>query len=170
MSNLGLDQLTDDQLLDLLTEACAELGQRDPLIRNLAQKAIYAEAERVKVFKTSIEAAVAAAKADYEKAVRKEARKLVDDSVKRGKWSPMGANEEVCLAVAAEVERRKELISEAEKALGSTEQKLWLSISATSINASYMYQGLTRRTTNSNRLNPEKVETLLRALKMTLEV
>lgn len=38
--SLGLDELTDDQLMELLNEACIELAVRDPIVRKLAQGCI----------------------------------------------------------------------------------------------------------------------------------
>jgi hypothetical protein len=38
--SIGLDELTDDQLMELLHEACIELAVRDPIVRKLAQGCI----------------------------------------------------------------------------------------------------------------------------------
>jgi hypothetical protein len=46
--NLGLSELTDDQLVELLQEACNELAQRDPIVHKAAQAAIDHEALKLK--------------------------------------------------------------------------------------------------------------------------
>ena len=38
--DLGLDTLSDDQLVELINEACIELAVRDPIVRKLAQGCI----------------------------------------------------------------------------------------------------------------------------------
>lgn len=45
--SLGLDQLTPDQFLELLQEVVAELANRDPFLRSLAQQSILSEAQKL---------------------------------------------------------------------------------------------------------------------------
>lgn len=173
MSDLGLAILTDDQLLELLTEACQELGQRDPVVRDLAQKQIYAEAERVKAYKGAIKKAVIAARKEYEESIRKETREWVDGLVTSGEWSPLGSNEETKVLVEEGKRRREEVIAQARKTLKQpmpAENKLWLNITSTSIAASYTYRGQGRQTTQANQLDHKKVDRFIAELEKCLEM
>lgn len=51
MTDLGLSQLTDDQLVELLSEICAEAAQRDPYVRKAAQNAINEKAAEAKMLR-----------------------------------------------------------------------------------------------------------------------
>ena len=172
MADLGLNQLSDDNLFELLVEACQELGQRDPVVRAVSQKAIYAEAEKLKEFKAGALAAVEKEREKCRQLIRKEAKEWVDSLVKSGAWHPLGNGDELKLILEEDQRRRQEVIAETRKALeaGSADQKLWLNITTTSVAASYMYKGTQRQTTQANKLNPAKVDRLIAALKECLEI
>jgi hypothetical protein len=51
MIDLGLSQLTDDQLVELLSEICAEAAKRDPFVRKATQNAIDAQAKEAKLLR-----------------------------------------------------------------------------------------------------------------------
>lgn len=171
MADLGLNTLNDDQLLDLLTEACAELGQRDPVVRNLAQKQIYAEAERVKAYKDAVGDAVKKARADYEASIRKESRDWVDNLVKTGKWKPVDNCEELAMVLEEDKRRREEIIANSRRSLESKDQvNLWLHIQTGCVKASYFSQGGQRQTESVGKIDAVKIEKVVRALKEALGV
>lgn len=173
MGDLGLSSLNDDQLLELLIEACQELGQRDPIVRNLAQKQIYAEAERIKTYKAAIQDAVREARKNYEDSIRKESREWVDNLVKTGQWKPVNNDDELKIILDEDRRRREEVITQTRAALAqpqSAEQQLWLNITRTSVAASYTYRGQQRQTTQANKLDAAKVQHLIGELKRCLEI
>lgn len=168
MPDLGLNSLTDDQLLDLLVEACAELGQRDPVVRNLAQKSIYSEAERIKIFKESIEEAIEAAKKTYETSIRQESRDLVNGMVKRGEWMPIDSTAEAKLAIESEREVRQQMIREAEASLNAQGGSVfYLNVQPSSIAVSFMSAG-TRQTKTAGRISPVQISGLIQALEKAI--
>ena len=171
MASLGLELLTDDQLLDLLQEACAELGQRDPVVRNLAQKSIYAEAERLKVYKDSIAQAIAKARDNYELSVRKEVEAAIQEEVKSGRWNPMASGEEADLIVAADREVKQRIVMEAQKALQHpTGPNLWLHIQPGCVKASFSGGSGQRQTESVGRIDQKKIDAVILQLKGVLGV
>ena len=62
--SLGLDGLTDDQLVELLNEACLELAVRDPLVRKLAQGCIRDVAALMPEIRKAVKGIVGAANAE----------------------------------------------------------------------------------------------------------
>jgi len=171
MSDLGLQTLNDDQLLDLLQEACAELGQRDPVVRNLAQKSIYAEAERIKVYKDSIAEAIDKARDQYELSVRKEVEVAIQEEFKSGRWNPMGSGEEADLIVAADREVKQRIVAEAQKALQTPAgPNLWLHIQPGCVKASFSGGSGQRQTESVGRIDQKKIDAVIVQLKNTLGV
>ena len=62
--SLGLDGLTDDQLVELLNEACLELAVRDPVVRKLAQGCIRDVAVLMPEIRRVVKGVVGAANAE----------------------------------------------------------------------------------------------------------
>ena len=171
MADLGLSALSDDQLLELLQEACGELGQRDPVVRNLAQKTIYSEAERLAVYKRSIETAVKVAKADYEQSVRRDVEQAITEDVRMGRWKPLDSSEEAALVVQEDRRMKQVLVAEAQKALASPSgPTLWLHIQPGCVKASFQGPNGQRQTQSVGRVSQPKIERLIESLKATLEV
>ncbi len=131
MADLGLNTLTDDQLLDLLQQACAELSVRDPLVRNLAQVTIDAEAEKLKIkqeaekqrlfgekeaietFQKAVDNAVKKVRQDYQNQIALEVQTEIRKGVTAGDISLLSAEQEAAVAVRAEIQQRIALIDEA---------------------------------------------------------
>lgn len=67
MNSLGLSQLTDDQLVELLSEVCAEAVQRDPYVRKASQNAIDAQAKELEIIRKAAK-----------QTIRKQEQKLRD--------------------------------------------------------------------------------------------
>lgn len=65
--NLGLSQLSDDQLVELLAEICAEAAARDPFVRKAAQDAINSQAAKLKLIQDTAK-----------RSIRSHAQKLED--------------------------------------------------------------------------------------------
>ena len=138
MADLGLDALTDDQLLDLLGQACMELSARDPMVRNLAQVTIDTEAEKLKIkqeaektklfskkeaietFKSAAEGALKKARREYENQILTEIAVEVRKMVSAGEITLLTADQEAAVAVKAEIQARITLIDEAINQLKST--------------------------------------------------
>ena len=117
--DLGLSALTDDQLLDLLQQACGELVTRDPFVRGLAQAAIFTESEKLDVIKKEAKKAVENVRREYTQQIGKEVAQSVRDSYKAGKLRLLEPIAEANVATAAEVKERIALIDEAVKKLKS---------------------------------------------------
>lgn len=113
MPDLGLNALTDDQLLNLLQEACGELAARDPFVRGLAQQQIFTEAEKVKALKEGAAKAVEALKREYCKSISADIANAVRSSHKAGKLQLLNAEQEANVVVDAEIHTRIALIDEA---------------------------------------------------------
>ena len=80
----GIDGLSDDQLLELLQEACVELGRRDPVVRNLAQSGIATAKEDMVARRAALEQAIEKEQRKYLKLVAKEAEDEVQKAAKAG--------------------------------------------------------------------------------------
>ncbi len=122
--DLGLSTLNDDQLLDLLNQACEELRGRDPFVRGLAQAKITDAADNLRIFKENAKEAVQQARHDYERAIGKEIQTEVRRAVSAGELRLIAPADEAEIAVDAEIKARIALIDEAVAQLkaGTTER------------------------------------------------
>jgi uncharacterized membrane-anchored protein YjiN (DUF445 family) len=84
MMNLGLSQLTDDQLMELLIEMCAELANRDPIVRLQAQKEIYTEANKLKDKREAMKQAISDMRKNYIKSLKEEIAQAINEQIRRG--------------------------------------------------------------------------------------
>lgn len=84
MADLGLHELSDDQLLDLLEESCAELAQRDGYVKRLAQRRIASQAEQLKVLRDVVERWADQAKADYLRKLKETCEKELRAGIDSG--------------------------------------------------------------------------------------
>lgn len=105
--DLGLQQLTDDQLVDLLQQACAELGTREHYVRTAAQKVIKDEADKMKMFRYGLEQAVTAVRKKYETELFQEIYAWVEDGVKAGTMRVMTPTEEAAAIAKAQQEAQE---------------------------------------------------------------
>ncbi len=112
MGNLGLDQLTDDQLLELVVETCQELVERDPCVRNLAQATITTEAEQLAVKRAAVKKAVAAVTGEYMKQIQEETLAEVREGVRKGTIRLLTSAQEARVAVDATYEAKIKVIDE----------------------------------------------------------
>lgn len=92
--DLGLKQLSDDQLVDLLQQACQELGQRAGFVRDAAQQVICTEAEKMLVFKSSLQKAVIIARQTFIAQLDSEVREIVCKGVEDGSIRLVSVDEE----------------------------------------------------------------------------
>ena len=110
--NLGLSELTDDQLVELLQEACNELAQRDPIVRKAAQETIDKEAIKLKVLREEasvlrltresmeedlrywITQAIERTKKQYQDQLEKDVAEFVKEEIKAGRYRVMDSKEE----------------------------------------------------------------------------
>ncbi len=110
--NLGLDKLTDDQLLDLLKEACGELSQRDGYVRTIAQATIVTEADKLNTAKAAAKKAIESEKRKYLGLLTSEIEAAVREEVKSGSLILVPSGEEADFIVSAERSARTKLLKE----------------------------------------------------------
>lgn len=84
LMDLGLKALSDDQAIALLQEVLQELASRDPFVRNIAQRKIIEESEKLDVAKACLKTALARAKEEYKRALQEEIYDLVFHEVAAG--------------------------------------------------------------------------------------
>lgn len=84
MADLGLSQLDDDQLVDLLNQAVGEILSRDPVVHRIAQKGIIAAADKQKLFVDALQKEVADARNQYLKHVEQDVRSEIVRAVQAG--------------------------------------------------------------------------------------
>ena len=109
--DLGLGELTDDQLLDLLEQACNELATRDGYVRKFAQQTIVSGAEKAKIARDALVGAAERVKADYIRQIRSEVEQDVRAAVASGEIR-LDAIEEQRAIVEASLESKIKIIDE----------------------------------------------------------
>ena len=82
--DLGLSELTDDQLLDLLDQACAELAQRDGYVRQLAQQTIVRGAQKRDAIAEALEPVVRRVKQNYIDQLKRDAAEELEAAMREG--------------------------------------------------------------------------------------
>ena len=110
--DLGISNLTDDQLVDLLQEACAELAQRDPIVRKEAQARISEEGRKIKLLREAkaellqnekargqmleqaVREAVLSCRSRQIEEIRIEVFKVLREEMKDGIWRPLNSTDE----------------------------------------------------------------------------
>lgn len=111
MPDLGLSALTDDQLLNLLEEACNELAGRAGFVRELAQETITNSAKKMEAAKEAMEEAVEEAMSDYRRLMKQEAKEELTAGIAAGTIRLLPAVETKAL-VEASIEARIAAIDE----------------------------------------------------------
>lgn len=104
--DLGLKELTDDQAIALLQEVLQELATRDPFVRNIAQKKIVEESEKLDIWKAAAAHAIDLARKHYIAEVRKEIFVAVQKEIANGTVRPLTAAEEAEVIAAQDREAR----------------------------------------------------------------
>lgn len=99
--SLGTETLTDDQLLELLQEACLALASRDGYVRALAQKTIVTEGQRLQIAKASLEGAVDKLRLDYVTQIQQEAEEHVRAMAAAGTLQLVAPQEEAAMIIEA---------------------------------------------------------------------
>jgi len=117
--DLGISTFTDDQLVELLQEACNELAQRDPIVRKAAQQQIDQEALKLKMLREEsyqlrlsreqmeenlrfcIVDAIRRAKKDYMEQLQREVYAKLQEELKAGTYRPLNGTEEAQAVVDA---------------------------------------------------------------------
>ena len=111
--NLGLEGLTDDQLVSLLQEVLQECASRDPIIRKIGQGKIDDEAEMLKLKREAMKHAYDLARRDYLKGLGKELKAAFKKDALNGKIQLVTAAEEAEVVNAA----ARKAVSEAKQEL-----------------------------------------------------
>lgn len=99
MPDLGLNQLDDDQLLNLLSEAVGEILSRDPIVHRIAQKGILSLADKQDAFMTALRSEMDSARLKYLQMVSMEVRAEICKAVSAGEF-------DVAKAVGIEAETK----------------------------------------------------------------
>lgn len=113
--DLGLKELSDDQLLELLQEACGELGTRDGYVRELAQSTILSEAEKMQHARTALESAARTMKALYIEGLQADIEREVREAVNAGEVR-LSVEEETALVLKANADAKARIVAELEAA------------------------------------------------------
>lgn len=116
--SLGTNQLSDDQLLELLKEACNELAVRAGPVREAAQKVIVTGAESIKIHEKVFTEAAEVVRREYEKQLYNETYEHVKVLIKSGSATLADSAEEARLAIEAEKKAFAELTAQAAQAVG----------------------------------------------------
>lgn len=116
--SLGTNQLSDDQLLELLKEACNELAVRAAPVRDAAQKVIVTGAESIKIHEKVFTEAAVTVRREYEKQLYAETYEHVQLLVKNGSAMLADSGEEARLAIEAEKKAFASLTAQAVQMLG----------------------------------------------------
>jgi hypothetical protein len=110
--DLGLGELTDDQLLELVNQACAELVVRDPFIRQMAQSTITTWSEQLILKRAMIKEAVTALAGAYIEQIRKETFAEVKAAVSAGEARLLSPTQEARVVVESTIEAKIQMIDE----------------------------------------------------------
>jgi hypothetical protein len=110
--DLGLKELDDEQLLELLGQCCAELVARDPVIRNVGQATIFDEAEKLRIMKEQAKAAVLEARGQYIQALKGDVEQELRRALAAGEVQLLTPAEEGDQIALAEMETRVRALDE----------------------------------------------------------
>lgn len=111
---LGCDKLTDDQLVELLQEACSELACRSDLVRNHAQRVIKGGAWEMEQKLKALEQEVTAARRSYVDQIKQETKEDVRRMLTTGEIRVVKPAEECDMAVQAHKDALVEILAEIE--------------------------------------------------------
>lgn len=115
MKDLGLSQLTDEQIIELLMELCAELTERDPFIRKAAQGVINDEAIRLKAKREAVKVVLKKARSIYIRQLKKDVLESIDLDFIAGTFPLFTADQEAKIIYEITKKRKGELRSEKKK-------------------------------------------------------
>lgn len=173
--SLGLETLNDDQLIELLQEACGELIKRDPVVRKVAQEVVVTEAQRLELVRRELIAAGQTLIDKYVAEIGHESVKYVAGLIKSGEWKPVDDMTELELIAQTTQEEKRRVTAEAVAAKmtaiasGCKTSELWIHIKAGAIKASYTpMNGMPRQTDSHGRFTPAACDTLINAFRGAL--
>jgi hypothetical protein len=107
MKDLGLAQLSDDQIMELLIELCGELSNRDPIVRNMAQKEIYTEAKQLKDKRQAMKDAIQGMRKNYVKLLKEEIGQAINEQIRRGEIRVLTDEEEFTIRTTLRMKHLK---------------------------------------------------------------
>jgi len=143
--DLGLDALTDDQLLELLDQACAQLSQREGYVRDMAQLTIVTGAERLKAKKKALSEAVEKVLSDDRRRIAVFIETEVRKEYAAGQLRLMTAGQEAAEVVKAEKEAMLKLAREVQGSAGDPKLRFFLDLQPGQIQMKYGSQVTTVR-------------------------
>ncbi len=131
--SLGCNELTDDQLLDLLQEILAELTTRHHDVRTFAQRAIVTGAEKLAFQREALEKAIEVAKQDYVASLNKEVKENVKQLVASGEIKLMTSEQEAAHISLTDSQVKLEILKEIQQLNQSSGNLFSVSIRGTLI-------------------------------------
>ena len=109
MSDLGLNGLTDDQLVDLLNQVLTELTMRNHYVRSATQDAIFTHAQKLEALKKAATAAVRTCREEYTRQIEQEILDDIKEQFQAGKIRLFTPEEEARLIAEADQMYRSQL-------------------------------------------------------------
>ena len=165
--DLGLKNLTDDQAVELLQEVLQDLAQRDPVVRNIAQSAIFTESEKLDLLKNAAEDARNALKQSYVNDIERQVFDEIKRGVAAGEISLVSSREEAELVKNASIDARIKLIDEAITELRKGQAIFWFEVRERQITVSLGPDGSKRLQIN-HRLDTSQISKLAHVLRAVL--
>ena len=127
--NLGLDQLTDGQLLELLQQGWAEVATRSAIVQNLAVEDNRSMAEKMDEFKAIYEASTEEHRRNLRGQLKAAIRDEVVSQAASGELRLLPVEEEARLIASADMSTRLELIEKLQEELRKGNVALSLTVS-----------------------------------------
>lgn len=136
--SLGLEELSDDQLVDLIGAACDEAGRRHPIVRKATQGRITTAAEDATYRVAAAKSAIRRARRRYLLELRNEVMAHVEEGVKAGEIKLIANGTELQEIAKADEAAKRKLIGMMLKIKGNS--RLTLNIHAGVVT---LYDGVT---------------------------
>jgi hypothetical protein len=163
--NLGLDQLTDSQLLELLQQAWVEVATRSAIVQNLALEDNRSMAEKVNEFKrlyeSNVEEQRGLARLNLNMAITAEIAK----EVLSGDLRLLSPEEEAKIVAVADTAARLKLIEKLQEELRNGNVALSLTVSGPVVTVKH--SGATNEYRHS--LSPRQIEAIAGSLRVLLD-
>jgi hypothetical protein len=117
VGKLGLDALSNDQLLALIEETAEELIARDPWIRNMAQATLTTAAERLALRRGALEEAIQETARAFVLSIKAEEVAALREALANGTARLLTSEQEARAVVDATLQARIALIDETVKVI-----------------------------------------------------
>jgi hypothetical protein len=168
---LGCSSLTDDQLVELLLEACNELVTRDGYVVSAAQREIdliaekqkaarLSTAQKLKALEEAYTDAVVIVKTEFQRQLTKEVLELVRRDVQSGKLRMATPAEEGNLVRDAELAAKQRILQEIREKLIQEKYTLSIQICGSQVTVCFGVESFVSRCYDATRKGAEIVREL----------